>query len=49
MTVRETGKEMSNELAKIEYEEILGFNHKIRKKFKASKRMAEPFDRVLNY
>ena len=49
LTVRETGKEMSNELAKIEYEEIPGFNHKIRKKVKASKRMAEPFDRVLNY
>ena len=39
LTVRETGKEMSNELAKMEYEEILGFNHKIRKKVKASKRI----------
>ena len=39
LTVRETGKEMSNELAKMEYEEILEFNHKIRKKVKASKRI----------
>ena len=39
LTIRETGKEMSNELAKMEFEEILEFNHKIRKKVKASKRI----------
>ena len=39
LTVRETGKEMSNKLAKMEFEEILEFNHKIRKKVKVSKRI----------
>ena len=39
LTVRETGKEMSNELAKMEYVEILEFNHKTRKKVKVFKRI----------
>ena len=42
VTARETGEEMSNELPELEDEDIQryeGFNHKIRKKVKAPKRI----------